>query len=334
MRRCCLQLRLELVLDIHLDPRGEDGVQEPVQGAAGREVECEPSDEVGEDSNQGLGGPIALLLRRLLRRLSSLGDGAGDELRDDDEDGEGAVDEGVVPSERRSAVLPVLQQPRSVLPHSNIVRRQSSHHWSFQGGEEEERLLEHAVLPEVEEGAIERDEDGELDQDGEAASKRVDLLLSEEHAGPHVDEVGVVLVLFLDPVDLRLDRLHLELSGVHLVVEGIRQALDQQHDCGDRPAVVACYIMELEDRRPEQSHPHRPEVRELDGRELWKREGGKGGKVQRLGEASTRYTRGDLGDVDGVSSSSSGIGQVHEGMMDLRCDEPNVVLKQIGSIMH
>ena len=123
--------------------------------------------------------------------------------------------------------------PGGVLSHADVVGGQAGDDRALEGREEEEGLLELAVLAEVEEGAIEADEDGELDEDGEAARERVDRLLLEEDAGAEVDEVGVVLELLLDTLDLGLNGLHLELSRIDLVIERVGNGLDAYHDANN-----------------------------------------------------------------------------------------------------
>lgn len=98
-------------------------------------------------------------------------------------------------------------------------------------------LLEDLGLCDRRDGVVDAEEDGDLRERRQAAGERVDLLVLEEAADLHVEDLLVVAVPLADQVLLRLDRLHVRRARELVPVERQRHQLHAEHEAEDRDAV-------------------------------------------------------------------------------------------------
>ena len=100
--------RLELALDLNGYGGGDEVVSDPVDAECGGDVEGEPTDEEGEELEDGVCVGSVRVSVGIFGGLEEL---LGDGLGDDEEDGDGDEAEGVVPAEAGGGAGPLVEDP-------------------------------------------------------------------------------------------------------------------------------------------------------------------------------------------------------------------------------
>mmetsp|Transcript_33042 Transcript_33042/g.104548 ORF Transcript_33042/g.104548 Transcript_33042/m.104548 type:complete len:539 (+) Transcript_33042:125-1741(+) len=213
-----------LVLEEGGERRRHHVIDDPVDAEAAGHIEGEPAHHEGQHVEQRRREALGLRLR--VRREDLL----RDLLRDHEDDGDAEEAERVVPAEHGRTVLP-RREPLERFALLGAVGR------ALEAREPQEGLRERVLLGELEDGAVERDEDGDLRQRRQAARERVHAGLLVEVGDHLVRLLGVVPELGLDILHHGVDGLHLRRALELLGVQRERQRLDAEREQDDGRAV-------------------------------------------------------------------------------------------------
>ena len=129
--------------------------------------------------------------------------------------------------------VPVLEDPIGPVGGIGPVRG------PFQVGQPQEGLIQLVVLGKVQDGPVQANEDGDLDERRQAPRERIHIVLLVQLGDPLVHHLRIALILGLQLLDGGLDRLHLVGALELRLGERERKDLDDDghHDDADPPRI-------------------------------------------------------------------------------------------------
>lgn len=175
---------------------GDKVVGDPVNAKSRWDVEGEPTNHERQKLQNGRRVWLLSVRARLW-----LHEFHGNELRDDQKDGEDQKRNGCFPSEARGTIGPIFEDPVGTVGRVSTICR------SFQTRQEEEWFVQLIFLGKGEDGTVETDKNWDLYNGRDASSKWVDLIRLVKLGNLLVHDFWVTLVLGLHFLDLRLEGL-------------------------------------------------------------------------------------------------------------------------------